>query len=155
MTRDNTLRGRLLSIQSHVVCGHVGGQAGALPLALLGWDVASIPTVLFSNHPAYGSFQGQRTEPALLESLLNGLDQNGLARFDRLLTGYIPSPEAAQIVALYVERLRAANTDLVYIFDPVLGESARGFYVDQKLAPLYRQLSGAATIITPNHFEAE
>lgn len=151
----STLRGRLLNVQSHVVSGHVGGQAGALPLALLGWDVSLVPTVTFSNHPAYGSFKGTRTDPSLLESLLDGLDANGLARFDRLLTGYIPSPEACHVVALYVERLRAANPELVYVLDPVLGESGNGFYVDQNLAPLYRQLAGVATIVTPNHFEAE
>ena len=41
---------RVLSIQSHVVQGHVGNKAAVLPLQLLGIDVDAINSVQFSNH---------------------------------------------------------------------------------------------------------
>lgn len=35
----NTGTGRILSIQSHVAFGYVGGKAAVFPLQLLGYDV--------------------------------------------------------------------------------------------------------------------
>lgn len=44
---------RVLSVQSHVVRGVVGGCAAALPLQLLGLEVDLLPSVCLSNHVAY------------------------------------------------------------------------------------------------------
>jgi len=44
---------RILSIQSHVVSGHVGNKAAIFPLQLLGYDVDFIYSVQFSNHTGY------------------------------------------------------------------------------------------------------
>ena len=44
---------RILSIQSHVVSGHVGNKAAIFPLQLLGYDVDFINSVQFSNHTGY------------------------------------------------------------------------------------------------------
>ena len=45
--------GRVLSIQSHVAYGYVGGKAATLPLQLLGYDVdVSVP---FASHCAVPS----------------------------------------------------------------------------------------------------
>ena len=41
---------RVLSIQSHVVHGHVGNKCAVFPLQLLGFDVDPINSVQFSNH---------------------------------------------------------------------------------------------------------
>jgi hypothetical protein len=43
-------RGRVLSIQSHVVSGYVGNRCAVFPLQLLGFDVDFVNTVNFSNH---------------------------------------------------------------------------------------------------------
>ena len=42
--------GRVLSIQSHVAYGYVGGKAATLPLQLLGYDVDV--SVIFASHCA-------------------------------------------------------------------------------------------------------
>ena len=55
----------ILSIQSHVVYGHVGHQASTFPLQRLGHEVWSLPTVLYSNHLAKPSFTGRKLEPKL------------------------------------------------------------------------------------------
>jgi pyridoxine kinase len=44
---------RVLSIQSHVVCGKVGNRAAIFPLQLLGFDADFINSVNFSNHTKY------------------------------------------------------------------------------------------------------
>ncbi|CAK5267384.1 unnamed protein product [Mycena citricolor] len=44
---------RVLSIQSHVVFGYVGGKAAVFPLQCLGYDVDVVNTVNFSNHSGY------------------------------------------------------------------------------------------------------
>ena len=38
---------RVLSIQSHVTYGYVGGRAATFPLQLLGWDVDAVNTVKY------------------------------------------------------------------------------------------------------------
>lgn len=38
---------RVLSIQSHVAHGYVGGKAATFPLQLLGWDVDVVNTVKY------------------------------------------------------------------------------------------------------------
>ena len=46
----------LLSIQSHVVYGHVGNSAAVFPLQRMGVEVWPIHTVQFSNHTGYGQW---------------------------------------------------------------------------------------------------
>lgn len=41
---------RVLSIQSHVVHGHVGNKCAVFPLQLLGFEVDFVNSVQFSNH---------------------------------------------------------------------------------------------------------
>ena len=52
----------LLSFQSKVVLGHVGHSAATLLLQRLGHDVWAVDTVVFSNHPGYGSYSGKVTD---------------------------------------------------------------------------------------------
>ena len=54
-----------------------------------------------------------------------------------------------------VERVRAKNPNMVYVMDPVMGDNG-SFYVLKSLIPLYKsEMLPLATVITPNHFEAE
>jgi hypothetical protein len=39
---------RVLSIQSHVAYGYVGGRAATFPLQLLGWEVDVVNTVKYA-----------------------------------------------------------------------------------------------------------
>jgi pyridoxine kinase len=71
-----------------------------------------------------------------------------------LNTGYCPSPEVLIAVSSMVDRLREINPNLVYILDPVLGDSGK-LYVQEKCVDVYKSLLPKATCATPNHFEAE
>ncbi|KAJ9111693.1 hypothetical protein QFC19_001052 [Naganishia cerealis] len=152
---------RLLSVQSHVVSGYVGNRAATFPLQLLGYDVDAINTVQFSNHTGYGHTNGHKTTPEQLTSVFSGLETNGLSRWAKVLTGYIPGASALTVVGDEVRKLRdrarAGNPqeDVVYLLDPVMGDIGKGLYVAEDVIPIYRQLLSQATIITPNQFETE
>lgn len=47
---NGCLKGRVLSIQSHVVHGYVGNKCCVFPLQLMGYEVDHISSVQFSNH---------------------------------------------------------------------------------------------------------
>jgi len=78
---------RILSIQSHVASGYVGGKAAVFPLQVLGYNVDVVNTVQYSNHAGYRRLGGAKTTGADLDSIFDGMDSNGLLRPTRLLTG--------------------------------------------------------------------
>lgn len=95
----------------HLRC--TGNRAATFPLQLLGWEVDVVNTVQFSNHTGglcaslqaascarlctldlllhsltgYGRWGGLRFDEAHLDDLFAHLDQNGLLRYSRVLTG--------------------------------------------------------------------
>ncbi|KZT59093.1 Ribokinase-like protein [Calocera cornea HHB12733] len=145
---------RVLSIQSHVCSGYVGNRAATFPLQLLGYDVDVVNTVQFSNHSGYGRLKGTRTDADQLASILQGLEENGLLRMGRLLTGYVPGAPALMVVADLARKLHARNPELIYLLDPVMGDDNK-IYVAPECVPIYKDLLDCATIITPNWFEVE
>ncbi|KAJ3555582.1 hypothetical protein NM688_g2496 [Phlebia brevispora] len=152
-------KGRVLSIQSHVAFGYVGGKAAVFPLQCLGYDVDVVNTVNFSNHsgtnPAgYGRFGGSRANAAELSYIFEMMEKNSLLSPDRLLTGYIPGGEALAAVTDLARKLRKRNPELLYLLDPVLGDAGK-LYVSPDVIPIYRAMLPLASIITPNWFEVE
>jgi pyridoxine kinase len=147
--------GRLLSIQSHVSSGYVGNRSATFPLQLLGWDVDVINTVQFSNHTGYGRWKGLRFDEEHVRSIFQGLEENGLLKQERILTGYMPSPGVVQAVKEAVEKIKAIRPDVVFLCDPVMGDMGRGMYVDPAVLPVYKSMLPLTSIITPNQFEAQ
>jgi len=146
--------GRILSIQSHVAYGYVGGKAATLPLQLLGYDVDSINTVDFSNHSGYHRIGGTKATAEELERMFSVMEQNGLLRPARVLTGFIYGAEALTVVARTVTKLLQDDPQILYLLDPVMGD-AGSLYVSKDVIPIYRSLLPKASIITPNWFEVE
>ncbi|KAJ1908929.1 hypothetical protein IWQ60_011450 [Tieghemiomyces parasiticus] len=146
---------RVLSIQSHVVSGYVGNKAATFPLQLLGFDVDAINTVQFSNHTGFNVWKGQRTDPASVLDLFEGLRLNGLDNYTHLLTGYMGNPESITVVRSIVDQLRARHPHMCYVLDPVLGDDGH-LYVPESMIGLYkRTLLPLAHLVTPNQFELE
>ncbi|PSR71347.1 hypothetical protein PHLCEN_2v12776 [Hermanssonia centrifuga] len=110
-------KGRILSIQSHVAFGYVGGKAAIFPLQCLGYDVDVVNTVNFSNHSGYGRFGGSRASAAELSQIFGIMEQNVLLHPERLLTGYIPGGEALSAITEIARKLRNGNPQLVYLLD--------------------------------------
>ncbi|KAG8466493.1 hypothetical protein KFE25_002249 [Diacronema lutheri] len=146
---------RVLSIQSHVVHGYVGNKAAVLPLQILGLEVDFINSVQFSNHTGYPKFTGERLGGDALGELVSGLRANGLIGYTHVLTGYIGAASFLRAVIATVKAVREAQPSAVYVCDPVLGDGGR-LYVPEELVDIYREeVLPLASVLTPNHFEAE
>jgi pyridoxine kinase len=145
----------VISIQSQVVFGHVGNSAALFPMQAAGLEVAAIPTVIFSNTPDYPTLRGRALPPEFFSDLLQGARERGLPeRADFILTGYIGSLDVALMVADFVAEAKAANPCLVYLCDPVMGDTGPGLYVPEAIADVMRErLLPMADIATPNPFE--
>lgn len=147
----------VLSIQSHVVYGHVGNSSAVFPLQRLGIEVWPIHTVQFSNHTGYGAWRGQVFDGAAIVDLIEGIAERGvLSRCDGVLSGYMGSPDIGAAIMMAVRRVRAANPAALYCCDPVIGDVGRGVFVRPGIPELMRdEVVPAADIITPNQFELE
>jgi pyridoxine kinase len=147
----------ILSIQSHVVYGHVGNSAAVFPLQRLGREVWPLMTVQFSSHTGYAGWRGRAFDAAMIDDCMSGLEAIGaLPRCAGLLTGYLGKAEIGEAVLRALGRVRGANGEAAYACDPVIGDVGRGSYVAEGVAEFFRDRTlPAATIATPNAFELE
>ena len=118
----------ILSIQSHVVYGHVGNSAAVFPLQRLGREVWPLMTVQYSSHVGYAGWRGRAFDAAMIDDCLSGLEAIGvLPRCAGLLTGYLGKAEIGEAALRALERIRAANGEAPYACDPVIGDVGPGF----------------------------
>ncbi|XP_058121088.1 pyridoxal kinase [Anopheles ziemanni] len=154
---SSNIQHRVLSIQSHVVHGHVGNKSAVFPMQVLGFEVDPINSVQFSNHTGYKQgFKGQVLNEKELAEVYSGLVDNDLHKlYTHLLTGYVGNPTFLREIANILKSLRAVNEKLVYVCDPVMGDDGI-MYVPKELLPIYRdEIVPLADIITPNQYEVE
>jgi pyridoxine kinase len=147
----------ILSIQSHVVYGHVGNSAAVFPLQRLGREVWPLMTVQFSSHAGYGGWRGRAFDAGLIDECVAGLQAIGvLSGCAGLLTGYLGTAEIGQAAMRAFASLHAANSEATYACDPVIGDVGRGRYVAAGVGEFFRDRAlPLATIATPNAFELE
>ncbi len=147
----------ILSIQSHVVYGHVGNSAAVFPLQRLGREVWPLMTVQYSSHVGYPGWRGRAFDAAMIDDCLSGLEAIGvLPRCAGLLTGYLGKPEIGEAALRALDRVRAANAEAAYACDPVIGDVGPGVYVAVGVGEFFRDHAlPMATIATPNAFELE
>ena len=101
---------QILSLQSSVATGAVGNSAAVFCLQRLGYDVARIDTVRFSNHPGHGGFAGGPADAAEMAALVAGIDARGLFADCRcVLSGYLGSGTQGAVVADAVARAKRTN----------------------------------------------
>ncbi|MBK1697143.1 pyridoxal kinase PdxY [Rhodovibrio salinarum] len=145
----------VLCLNSHVVYGYVGNDAGSFCLRRLGVETWQVDTVALSNHPGYGDLTGRVVPAAELRALVDGVAARGvLEQTDALLSGYLGAAEQAAVVAHAGRTLRAANPQALVIADPVMGDAEPGLYVGQDIAEaLAREVVPNADVVTPNAFE--
>ncbi|KAI5955419.1 BUD16 [Candida margitis] len=159
----------VLSIQSHVVHGYVGGRAVIFPLQTQGWEVDNINTVHFSNHTGYGQFRGQVLGREELASILDQLIKRLHIGYNAVITGYVPNSELISCIREYIVAMKQDNDErntmqvnghptngnsldttttttsssipspLIYLMDPVMGDD-NYMYVDQSCVDEYRKL---------------
>ncbi len=145
----------LLTVQSHVVYGHVGNSAAVFPLQRLGCEVWPIHTVQFSSHAGYPGWRGRVFDAALIDECVAGLQAIGvLARCDGVISGYLGKAEIGEAALRAYASVKAARPRAAYSCDPVIGDEGRGVYVDVGVAEFLRERAlPAATALTPNAFE--
>jgi pyridoxine kinase len=148
---------QILSIQSHVVYGHVGNAAAVFPLQRLGVEVWPLHTVQFSNHTGYGSWKGRVFDGHSVDELLVGLkERDVLSRCDGVLSGYMGSPDLGYAILNAVKQVKEANPNALYCCDTVIGDVGRGIFVRPGIPEfMIEHALSVADIITPNHFELE
>ncbi|KAI1294896.1 Pyridoxal kinase [Halotydeus destructor] len=147
---------RVLSIQSHVVFGHVGNKSATFPLQVLGFEVDAINSVQFCCHTGYEVVQGQVLDAKDLETLYGGLKSNQLNQsYSHVLTGYIGSLSFLEKVHEAIVDVKKQNPGITYVCDPVMGDNGR-MYVPEDLLPFYTEkIIPLADVITPNQYEAQ
>lgn len=143
----------ILSIQSHVAYGYVGNKAATFPLQSMGYDVWPVNTVQFSNHTGYGKWQGTIFSKEHIGNVIQGIEDLGVAdRCVAILSGYMGSSEICQEVCATVARFKARNANVLYLCDPVIGNTS--CFVKPEVLHFFKS-NLQADIITPNQFEAE
>ncbi len=147
----------ILSIQSHVVFGHVGNSAAVFPLQRIGVEAWPINTVQFSNHTGHGEWKGVVFEPDMIRDLVAGIEKRGvLGECDGMLSGYIGSAEIGAAIFDAVATVRRANPAARYCCDPVIGDAGRGMFVASGIAEFIKsKLLPVSDLITPNQFELD
>ena len=147
--------GRILSISSAVARGRVGNSIAVPLLEALGHEVWSIPTIQLSTRPGLGTLEREDVSPEVITRFVDALEADGqLARLGGVMTGYLPSARHAHAAAEAVRRAKAANPDLIYLCDPVMGDLDTGLYIDERAANTIRsELVDLADVLTPNLFE--
>jgi pyridoxine kinase len=147
----------ILSIQSHVVYGHVGNAAAVFPLQRLGREVWPLMTVQYSSHVGYAGWRGRAFDAAMIDECVAGLEAiDVLPRCAGLLTGYLGKAEIGEAALRALARIRAVNGAAAYACDPVIGDVGPGIYVAAGVGEFFRDRAlPLATIATPNAFELE
>lgn len=147
----------ILSIQSHVCYGCVGNKAAVYPLQSMGFDVWPIHTVQFSNHTGHGTWKGQVHTAAHVQEVIDGLRElHVLNQCQAVLSGYLGDSEVGDVIVSTVQDLKKENPNIVYLCDPVMGDTATGCFVRPGVVDFFKTYSlNTATLLTPNHFEAE
>jgi pyridoxine kinase len=145
----------ILSIQSHVVYGHVGNSAAVFPLQRMGVEVWPIHTVQFSNHTGYGQWQGRIFDAGMIREVMAGIEQRGiLGECDGILSGYMGGADIGSAILDAVATVKRANPSARYCCDPVIGDAGRGIFVREGIPEFMRgKAVPAADVITPNQFE--
>ena len=144
----------VLTIQSHVVAGHVGNSAAVFCLQRAGVEAWGLDTLQFSNHTAIKGWTGDVFSAEHLAKLVDGLAVcSGLENCDGVLSGYLGAKAAGEVVLNAVERVRNANPNAFYCCDPVMGDNGV-LYVANDIPDFMRNRAvPAADFITPNRFE--
>lgn len=147
-------KGTVIVISSHVVRGTVGNRAAVFALETLGHPVWALPTVILPWHPGHGRATRIAISAEDFDAVISDLIRAPWrGEVKAVLSGYLGSAAQAQSVARLVESLRADNPDLLYMCDPVCGDE-RGLYVPEETAVAIRDsLIPLASIATPNRFE--
>ena len=137
----------------HDMCGYGKCSLGvAIPvLSAAGVDVCPVPTALFSAHTKYPVFHMHDTT-CMLEAYLDAWREENVD-LDGVYSGYLASPEQAQLLAQTLDCIAAPDT--LVVIDPVMADNGSYYSkIDDRMCAAFRRLLSRADVITPNVTEA-
>jgi len=145
----------ILILSSFVASSPVGGGAQAGALARLDVESVLAPTVLLGRHPGLGPPGGGPVDPAMFESVLAGIEANGVfERVEAMICGYFADPAQVAAAARTIDAVRTARPTAMIVVDPIMGDSAGGLYVKAEVASaLAAELVPRADLVAPNAWE--
>ncbi len=144
-------------IHSKVSYGYVGNNTTSFILQMGGYEVITVPTVLYSNHLGYPTVGGGRVSDGLFASILKGItDLQILDNVSTVITGFIGSAEQVRITAEFIKMVKKQKPEMIYLLDPVMGDTDKGQYVEPDVPDaILEHLVPLADLLTPNQFETE
>jgi len=147
----------ILILSSYVASSPVGG--GAQVRALLGLRMPSVlvPTTMFGRHPGLGPPGGAPVSMETFTGMLAGVEANGVfPQVRAVITGYFADAEQVAAAEQAILAVRGANSKALIVVDPIMGDTARGLYVNEAVADsIATRLVKHADIVTPNVWELE
>lgn len=151
---DSESPAEIVAISSHVVRGSVGNRAIVFALETMGFRVWSLPTVILPWHPGHGPSTRIPTPDGQFAAAVEDMGASRWAgAVKAVVTGYFGNAEQVAPVARLVRKLKEASPGLLFVCDPVIGDSG-GLYVKTEIAEAIRdQLIPIADIATPNRYE--
>ena len=147
----------IIIIHSRVAIGYVGSNTTSFVLQMGGYEVITVPTVLYSNHLGYTTVGGGKISEDLFSDILKGiLKLEILKDVSTIITGFIGSAEQVRITADFIRTIKKCNPEILYLCDPVMGDTDKGQYVEPDVPnAIIEHLVPLADMLTPNQFEAE
>ena len=147
----------IIIIHSRVAIGYVGSNTTSFVLQMGGYEVITVPTVLYSNHLGYTTVGGGKISEDLFSDILKGiLKLEILKDVSTIITGFIGSAEQVRITADFIRTIKKCNPEILYLCDPVMGDTDKGQYVEPDVPnAIIQHLVPLADMLTPNQFEAE
>lgn len=141
-----------LVISSFVASSHVGANASAFCLRRLGIQTHVLPTTLLGRHPGWGAPGGAPVPTATLESMWEAIQAQNLC-YDGIMTGYMASPQQAELAGQIIRDIRRTDKDVLVLVDPVMGDNGRLYVSEAVASAITTHLLPLADIITPNLWE--
>ena len=130
--------------------GRVSLMAVIPILSSMGLQVCPLPTAILSNHTQYPVYSFLDLTEEMKRIISKWEEQD--FRFDAFYSGYLGSPQQAQIVEDFIRKFRRP-TDLVVV-DPVMGDNGNLYKgMTEEMVTEMKKLICLADIITPNMTE--
>lgn len=144
-------KSKILIISDMCGYGKVAASVQMPIFSYMGHDVFNLPTMLISNTFPYGRYAMMESTHYIADALKKW-NELGF-KFDAITTGFIPSEEQAQMIALYC-REQAANGTAIYV-DPVMGDYGKLYGgANEGTIRCMREMLSVAHLCFPNYTEA-
>ena len=151
---NNLENNEVLVFSSHVVRGSIGNRAMVFALEALGRSVWAFPTIILPWHPGHGPSTRLIAEEKEFESAVQDLmHAPWKKKVKAISTGYMANVGQIEAIARLIKHYKKANPGLLYLCDPVIGDS-HGLYVKNEIAEAIKEhLLPLSDVATPNRYE--